>query len=160
MIFFLFIFVFYKDLFFQKISGLNVNSYADIANMRDVASTSYVQYVGNSNSIWNIIIYTIPRMFYFLFSPMPWQWRGGGDALVFFFDSCFYLIATFSTFKAILKKNHSKRKYIIGVFLALFFATFIFGWGVSNSGTAMRHRTKLVLGFAMLFGMAIDEKSK
>ncbi len=33
---------------------------------------------------------------------------------------------------------------------------FVFAWGVSNTGTATRHRDKMVILFGILYGLADD----
>ncbi len=100
-VFFALLFVYfymnYGDLFFSKM--LNVSSLSDVSNTSTEGGSSYAQYVGNSNSILNMIIYTIPRIVFFLFSPFPWQWRGLSDIIAFIFSSCFYLITIIKIIK-------------------------------------------------------------
>ncbi len=148
----------YGNVFFRKMTG--VSSLEDIANVRDVANSSYVQYVGNSNSIGNIIIYTIPRMFYFLFSPLPWQWRGIGDIVTFFTSALFYLTVIISIGRYIFSEyDNSNRQRMIALVIILGITCFIFAWGVSNTGTASRHREKLVVLFSLALAITHNSRS-
>lgn len=135
----------------------SVDSIEDIANVNKSAGSSYVQYVGDSKSIRNIVIYTIPRIVYFLYSPFPWQWRGLADAIAFFFSSTFYIAVTWSILRCLLSRKNNKRRPIV-VMLAMLIATtiFVFGWGVSNSGTAARHREKLTMLFAIAWALSSE----
>lgn len=136
-----------------------IDSIDDIANTNDSAKSSYVQYVGDSNSVGNIVIYTIPRIVYFLYSPFPWQWRGINDIIAFFFSSAFYIVATWSMIRCLLDKNNRQRP-IVMMFAVLAATTlFVFGWGISNSGTAARHREKLAMLFAIIWALSSEGKS-
>lgn len=150
---FLFLFNNYREVFFQKIS--NLTSISDIANTRTEGGSTYGMYVGDSSSIGNIILYTIPRICYFLFSPFPWQWRGISDIVAFAFDGMFYLITLCFSIREMFNKKNTNRYLIWGLFVVCICCSFIFGWGVSNSGTAMRHRTKLIICFATLLGTSV-----
>ena len=68
---FLFIVVQSGDTFTEKFN--KVEDIDDVANTNDTAGSSYAQFVGNSSNPLSMIIFTIPRMVFFLFSPMPFQ---------------------------------------------------------------------------------------
>ena len=87
----------YADVLFEKFG--RVDSIGDVANTLDYGGSSYAQYVGDSSSIQNMLIYTIPRIGYFLFSPFPWQWRGISDIIAFVFSSMFYMYAVYAAIK-------------------------------------------------------------
>lgn len=96
---------------------------------------------------WDLFVGTIQRIGYFLFSPVPWMWRGLGDIVAFLASSCVYLSALIiAGISFIYKKTDYFRLLLLSV---MFFVSGIFAWGVSNGGTAMRHREKL-LGVAIL----------
>lgn len=65
----LFLYVNYSDTFFQKFN--NVNSVEDVSENVERGASSYAKYVGSSKNPLNMVIFTIPRMFYFIFSPLP-----------------------------------------------------------------------------------------
>lgn len=149
-----FLFLNYSDILFAKLT--KVDDISDIANTTYYGGSSYAKYVGNSASIKNMVIFTIPRIFYFLFSPFPWQWRGVPDIIAFCFSSLFYFAAIRSALgnlKSMSRKNKDKTIALIIISICI---VFVFAWGVSNTGTATRHRDKLVMLFATLYALGMD----
>lgn len=153
-----FLFINYADVWFGKLA--NVDSLDDIANTHDAGGSSYAAYVGDSSSPLSVAIYTIPRMVYFLFSPFPWQWRGLNDIITFFFSSMFYLSVSWRTIKALRSSDLEHKSVLIAMTIVALCAVFTFGWGVSNTGTAMRHREKLVSVFALMLALTQVRKPK
>ena len=144
----------YSDILFGKISG--VDSIEEIANTLDYGGSSYAQYVGNSASVQNMIIYTIPRIVYFLFSPFPWQWRGLSDIIAFAFSSMFYMYAVYAAVKNRTFYSRNNHNQVLALLIIVFCIVFIFAWGVSNTGTAARHREKMVMLFAALLALSFN----
>lgn len=146
----MFLFTNYGDTFFSKMTG--VESIADIANESTEGGSSYSRFVGNSSTPFNMVIFTIPRIVYFLFSPFPWQWRGLSDIIAFTFSSLFYMYVVVRVIKYLRRSNnkHAKTLVIMLAIVALA-GVFVFAWGVSNTGTAARHREKMFLIFALLY---------
>lgn len=144
----------YGEIFFQKI--VNVDSIGDIANTNTMGESSYAAYVGNSNSVSNMFIYTIPRIVYFLFSPFPWQWRGLSDIIAFFGSSLFYIISVYNVFKCIANTSPDKHALAATILLIAIGLVFVFAWGCSNTGTAARHREKMVMIFALMWAVSQD----
>lgn len=96
------------------------------------------------NSFLDFILLMPLRLVYFILSPMPYDVRGIGDLLAILLDSSFYyyLIYTIVKSRKFLKKN------ILGIFPKIFLILFLlistgFAFGTENSGTAMRHRSKI-----------------
>lgn len=103
----------------------------------------------------------ILRTFYFLFSPLPWYWRGMMDALSFLLDSSLYLF-TFGYLILRRKKifdGSKESRWILIITIGLLAASFIFGLGTNNAAPAMRHRQKLVAAFLLVFSMAMNKVS-
>ena len=149
---FVFVTIQYSDTFLKKIQG--VEDISDISNTSEAGDTSYAQYVGNSNNPVNLVIFTIPRIIFFLFSPLPFQWRGPVDAITFFCSSGFYFAGVYLGIKSIKhSKNKLYKSLIISLFIIATITLFVFGWGVANVGTALRHRDKLFSIFAVLLGI-------
>lgn len=117
----------------------------DLESRLESESKGGSAYLGGKeiNSIADIIIYSIPKTIYFLFSPMPWDFRGISDIVSFTVDSLIYFYLLYNIVKT--RKNLSGgRKEIINLLLIGLLSTiFVFALGVSNAGTAMRHRYKL-----------------
>lgn len=145
----------YGDKFMGKFQ--NAEEIDDIAAVGHSGGSNYARYVGNSNNPLNMIIYTIPRMVFFLFSPMPWMIRGISDIIAFLFSSCFYLITLLFIFRFLQSREKKNRELVILIFIVALCAAFVFGWGTSNGGTACRHRDKMVVVWGVLLGLTITE---
>ena len=104
----------------------------------------------------DLIVNSPIRIIYFVFSPVPWMWRGINDILAFIGSTLFniYVIAlVIKVFKC--GENHSAKKAYWFVLLAIIFVGILmFGWGVSNMGTAIRHREKFTYVFVLLFAFS------
>lgn len=81
------------------------------------------------------------RALYFLFAPFPWMMGSIWD-LVGLFDALLYLSIFFGIYKSIPLIRHDPGRVIL--FLMLAGMVIMFAWGVTNYGTAMRHRAKIV----------------
>lgn len=154
-IFFVLVFVFlfnnYSDTLFGKMTG--VDSLEDIANTSTVAGSSYAAYVGNSSTPLNMLLYTPLRLVFFLFSPFPWQWRGLSDIIAFCFSSMFYLLVFVRVTSYLRSRAQKNRRVIIALLIVALVTAFVFAWGVVAAGTAVRHRDKMVVLYAVLLGM-------
>lgn len=151
---FLYLFNNYSDVFFGKMIGLE--GVEDIANTGSLGESSYAAYVGNSDSLSSMLLYTPVRIAFFLFSPFPWQWRGMSDVIAFCFSSLFYAWVLVKTFCYLGRKKAENRELVIILLIVAFALLFVFAWGVSNTGTAVRHRDKAVVLYAVLLGLVWD----
>ncbi len=106
------------------------------------AGSLYLQWLTISSPIQGLLFSPL-KMFYFLFSPIPFDWRGIPDVIAFFFDSCIYLFLSLGLCQ--WKNNSPQHKYLF-LFLMLSFliTTFVFSFGTAAAGTAVRHRAKYV----------------
>lgn len=109
--------------------------------------THRVFYAGGSDYLVNMdcqswiqfVPYTLVRMFYFLFSPVPLEARGFGDIAMFLADGLpLAVIICYSLVKVRQKKEI--RGYAGAALLGGCSFAGIFAWGVRNAGTALRHR--------------------
>lgn len=91
---------------------------------------------------WSQLIpFTMIRMFCFVFSPLPQDFRGAGDAIVFLVDS---VSVFFMAGKMLWNLKRSENSsYIFTGIITCIMVVGIFAWGTGNAGTAMRHRTML-----------------
>ena len=154
-IFFMLVFVFlfnnYSDTLFGKMTG--VDSLEDIANTSTVAGSSYAAYVGNSSTPLNMLLYTPLRLVFFLFAPFPWQWRGLSDIIAFCFSSMFYLLVLVRAVSYLKKREQKNRQAVIALLIVALATAFVFAWGVVATGTAIRHRDKMVVLYAIMLGV-------
>lgn len=152
----IYLYVNYGNVLFDKM--VNVNSLSDIGSTYSEGGSSYASYVGDSSTPLNMAVYAIPRMLYFLFSPFPWQWRGITDIIAFVFSSLFYLYAIVVGLKSRKIVNPRVKVYLIAFFIIALCTSFVFSWGITNSGTATRHRDKMIIIFSVLLFIGICTK--
>ena len=154
---------------FSKIGGsLSADNVVQNAGKTDrISDADYFIGIKGLPSVVDLIVNSPIRMLYFLASPVPWMWRGVNDVIAFFGSSLFYLIVFVNAVKLIryrngINKENSMWAYFFVLIIMVLFATFMFGWGVSNSGTALRHREKFTFVFIILFCVTkeIIEKAK
>ena len=91
---------------------------------------------------FNEMIYLTPvRMFYFLYSPFPWDIKKPSH-LIGLVESIFYIYLSICIFRnwKILFVNPQTR-FLIMIFIMYIF---VFSFGVGNFGTSIRHRLKFI----------------
>jgi len=151
-------FKFADDIILKKFQKLDdMNDIYRIANSRRGESV----YLTNLkiNNLIQLLIYAPIKSIYFLISPLPMNWRGPMDILTFFMDSFLYLgIISYSLIN--IKKYSSRRTLVIILILMIIVTSLIFGIGVGNTGTAVRHRQKFVTLFLLLLAVMMDGKHK
>ena len=59
-------------------------------NADTTGDSAYLTWV-KADSLWMGLVFSPLKMFYFLFSPLPTNWRGFGDVIAFMIDSSFYI---------------------------------------------------------------------
>lgn len=125
------------------------NLYSSINTISTKAGSTYLANI-NINSISKLILYTPLKTFYFLYSPMPWDFRGIVDILAFVCDSCVYL---FLTIKVLMHKKVHNTSIIRTLFVIALVFIIIFSLGTSTSGTAIRHRYNVLPYLLVLFAL-------
>lgn len=152
-------FTIFDDLFFRKFQ--NVEGIEDIylaAVPAGLGGSAYLKGI-EINNFNQFILFSPLKSIYFLFSPIPLDWRGMMDVFTFFTDSIFYL-GTFLYFIKNRKKLNEKKILVTMIIIMIAGSSFIFGVGVSNAGTAMRHRQKLISLFFILLALIIDRNGE
>ena len=96
------------------------------------------------------------KIFYFLTSPLPWEWRGINDVISFVFSSLFFIICYVYALKSLKKVNYNNSGFIKVCLILAFISAFIFSWGTSNAGTAMRHRDKFLVNYIVMLALSLD----
>ena len=145
---FVYLYTNHKDVLFGKMA--NIETIDDIASGHGLGGSSYAAYVGNSSTPLNMLVYTLPRIVFFLFSPFPWHWRGLSDIIAFCFNSVFYLWTVYSAYKYLRSKESENRSLLIALGIIALVTVFVFAWGTSNTGTAVRHREKMVILYGVI----------
>ena len=81
------------------------------------------------------------RAAYFLFAPFPWMLGSIWD-IVGVFDALLYMLIFYGIYKSFPLIRKDPARVIMFIMLLGMIATF--AWGVTNFGTGMRHRAKIV----------------
>jgi hypothetical protein len=129
------------------------------ARVVDVGGATYLTNF-EVNSAYSFLILTPLRLIYFVFSPMPYDVRGAGSLIAILFDSSFYYFLVYK----IVQSRKFLREDVQRIFPKLFVFLFLtialgFGMATDNSGTAMRHRSKIfpALLVAVVFSQSIKQ---
>ena len=155
-IFFIF-FIYSGELILGKFLGaLAVKDIYEIATPSGLGGSAYLKNVTIENPAQMVIFGPIKGIF-FVSAPLPMNWRGFMDVFTFFTDSILYIFPLLIFIKNRKKIKHNK-PLIISLFIAVVSCIMIFAVGVSNAGTAVRHRQKLVPIFIVSLAMLIDIK--
>ncbi|MEH7112582.1 hypothetical protein V7124_09420 [Neobacillus niacini] len=148
----------YGEILFDKFGDADLTSKEFYQSMgADVeAGSKYLDGLTYDN-FYDILLYSPLKMFYFLFSPIPLDWRGMMDVITFFLDSLVYLIISIYIFKYSKSLKEDKPLLIILLFI-LFIVTFAFAYGTIAAGTAVRHRNKFVAVLLIVWAILLDRK--
>ncbi|MFD2829922.1 hypothetical protein [Corticicoccus populi] len=140
---------------FSQSLNQNDNLYEAFTSTRGEAA--YLTNI-NINNMFQLILFTPVKVIYFIGSPMPWSFRNLNDILSFFLDGVFYLsvLAVGVRHFPLIRKH--PLLFIIMISIAA--GWIVFGLGISNAGTAIRHRFKffyMVVVFLSVFLTKKDE---
>lgn len=153
-----FIYSRYGTVFFEKLERRFEAE--TLSSTRDAGGSSYARFVGDASTPLRTIIYAVPRFMYYMFSPFPWQWRGINDVFTFLMSSCVYLWIIIRSIRSIFRSSKQDNKAImISLLLIALVISAAFSWGVTNTGTATRHRDKLIVFFIVLFVLSGKQAS-
>lgn len=155
-IIFLFIFQNYFDVFFLKFS--NIEEMEDVTDIYVMGESGYSTGYPIENPILNFVINTPLRIFSFIFSPLPWDWRGITDVIAFVFSSLFYGSILYLGFRSLFKESFENKNIMIVILLIVIIGLVVFSWGVSNAGTALRHRDKFIGLFILLLALVLNSQ--
>jgi len=150
----------YGDVIFNKFGNTDITSddfYKGMSSDVD-AGSRYLNGL-TYNSFYDILLYSPLKMFYFLFSPIPLNWRGFMDIITFLLDSCVYLVISVNLYKYRKLLRTDKPLFIILIFLLLLIV-FTFAFGTVAAGTAVRHRNKIMAVLLVTWAIVIDRKLK
>src|SRR5699024_11199767 len=73
-----------------------------------------------------MILLTPIRMFYFIASPLPWDWRSFSDIFAFMFSSLFYIITIFFGIRSLNIKNTDYKNLNIILLIILLISMIFF----------------------------------
>lgn len=152
----------YGSVFLGKFQGKDYSQVEERLSQKSGGSGYIVPEIPVGNSIVKFIVNTPLRCIYYLFSPMPWDWRGPFDILAFVFSSLFYGIGYVAVINILKeKKIMGLNKYVLILGLLIFFlSSILFAWGVRNAGTAIRHRDKFIFIYLTMVAICNNAKNK
>ncbi len=151
--------VFGDDLLRKMGGEITVESMTGTTDIKEYGGSAYVIGIQGLPPLLDLIVNTPIRAFYFAFSPLPWQWRGLSDILAFFGSTVFYIylvIQTVKTYRSKATKMLSEdniTSYMFVLVVIVIIAMVMFGWGVANAGTVIRHREKFTYICIVLFAI-------
>ena len=151
----------FGDYLLEKFTNVGISSIGELVEISERTGrggSGYKAGLSISNPILDFIVNTPIRVAYFGLSPMPWNWRGIGDILAFGFSSLYYLIGFYYVYKAYKHKKEKDNKWnlMMACFIIILLGYVVFSWGVSNAGTAMRHRDKFLPIYIVMLSTGIE----
>ncbi len=148
----------FSDVLFTKFNKIkSINDIIEQANVRGGGSAYLTNF--EINSLPKLILFGPIKTFYFLTSPLPVNWRGIEDIISFIMDSLMYLSFIFYIIIN-YKKFINKHPLAMSILIMILTFSFIFGVGIANAGTAMRHRQKILPLFIVLYAITSSIKIK
>lgn len=142
-------------------SSLGIDSINDIYEASDVrvdGGAAYNATLIPIGGIAGIILNSPFHALYFLGSPFPWQWRSFGDVFAFSMSAVFYLAVLIAAVKTMKKENGTDLLHALLVLAII--AMIVFGWGVSNAGTALRHRDKMIFVYLLMLALTTETRAQ
>lgn len=131
--------------YFDRINGIE-----DITARNSVGNTDYLNFLNNTNSLPVLLLFIPLKIVYFYFSPMPWDCHTLNVLLVFIFSSSIYIYLFCSALRNI-SENKTLKLMIMILLISL---STVYALGVSNAGTAMRHREKILPYVLILYAIS------
>jgi len=152
----------FSDVFLRKLDGeLSAESILNAADVREDGGSAYVIGFSGLPGWLDIIVNTPIRVFYFICSPLPWDWNGMSSLIAFFGSAFFYIYTVVKAFRAARVSKGIRSKiplwnYLFVLIMLLIVAGIMFGWGVSNAGSVLRHREKFTYVCVILYAVASE----
>jgi hypothetical protein len=146
----------------QKFSGLETGDVVTLGERQDGFSHGRAAYLGDlrADSPMDLVWQAPIRMVYFLFAPFPWMLSEVSDLFGVVDSALFFFLVARVVRRRKTVASVPSAMMILGVFAAM---AVVFALGVSNYGTALRHRNKmlpLLLAAAMVLPLPIPQRSR
>lgn len=158
---FMYMFDSLSDTLLKRFHGLEMNVIDDyiaehnIYEAEESTSSTYTAGIINKSGLTGIIINSPIRIIYFLWVPMPWDFRGVNDIIAFFGSSLFYGGVVFRTIPCLFRKRiaESNSTLMMTVLVIALCGAMVFAWGVDSAGSALRHREKFFFVYLLLYAI-------
>jgi len=109
-------------------------------------------------SWWEFLFWTPIRSIYFWISPVVFDWNSILDPIAVLADALPLAVLITAIVRKPKQAKNGKAFYA-GVIVLLLY-TLLYAWGVTNAGTAMRHRNMLLGVLIMTYGMRVTERTE
>ena len=128
------------DDFFNRLAGSDSDLNAGSAYLVGFKASNWVQ----------VFLFAPIRLMFYMFSPLPVNWRGLKDIGTFVFDSLLHIIIMYKAIRVLLRyrntdaKNMNEYQIVKWGLLSYLSAAMVFAMGTRTAGTAIRHRDAVV----------------
>lgn len=151
----------FGDTFLRKIDGnLDVNHIQERAALYEGGGSGYSAGASTGGGLGSFLANTPIRFVSFICAPFPWQWRGLPDILAFIGGSTFFIYVWLLILGTLRDRQNltffnlqyeCNFGYILVLIVVAAIVGVMFGWGVSNAGSALRHREKYTYVYIVLY---------
>lgn len=162
--------LYFGDSFLGKIGGeIDADNIQRRASLYEGGGSVYSSNISSASGIAGFLINTPVRFLALIFAPFPWRWRNLSDVLAFFGSSLFFIyvwmqIVSYPKIKKQVSSLNIETKnnygFIIVLIIVLIIVGIMFGWGVSNAGSALRHREKYCGVYIVILALINNLKYK
>jgi hypothetical protein len=152
---------YFGSIFLNKFQ--NADSVADVAYLAEYGrggSGYKVSFIHTGIANLDLVLNTPFRVFMFLFSPLPWNFRSINDIIAFVFSGFFYGSIILTSINLWYRNRDILSNEFTYLLLVSIMTVIVFSWGVSNAGTAMRHRDKFISLFIVMYALLSNERSR
>ena len=136
----LYIYSFASSLSFPYSSWLKVDNLVWRASIMNTGAAAFPSWV-IADTPMQLLLLFVPKLFYFLFSPFPWDISKSSHILGFL-DGVVFIMLFFSICSHLKYIRSNPQAFILLVFVI--FLSLIFTIAVGNFGTGLRHRSKFL----------------
>lgn len=128
---------------FNGLEGLESGDMAALGERQDGFAHGRAAYLGDlrADSPVDLIWQAPIRLTYFLFAPFPWMLAEVSDLFGVIDSALFFILVVRVVRRRKALTDRPANMLVLGVFAAM---AFVFALGVSNYGTALRHRNKML----------------
>jgi hypothetical protein len=145
------------EIFLSKFYGVfTIDDFIAFSSRSAQGGAAYPNFLSRISNIFDIIWLSPIRAIYLWYSPFIFELRGIKDLLAMLFSGMLFLSLSLGSLYFFVhdKRNNTKNTDVLFFCICvIILVSIIFGWGVTNIGTAIRHRDKFLPIFLMIFGI-------
>ena len=147
----------YSGMFTSKFAKYDFDdpeAFVELTNKTGRGNSAYLTWIKADNVTQSLLFIPL-KMFYFLFSPLPTEWRGINDIIGFCIDGLVYLWLCICIYRLSHLRGLEKslKRFLL---ISLLITVFIYAYGTSNAGTSMRHRAKIMPLIILTYAISMN----